>query len=877
MDINSLLSPSEPARDRRSSPAKSPAKKPRKTRASKANDAASSSPPVPSHNSVPLAQYAMPSPPPIASPASLFRVNATDTPPADGYRTARQPSTPGMDTLADLASMQHHQQTTRENAGGLRSTDIYENQTPATVLPALHPSGRPQGPLRGSIDLTMTDSPIQANTPRKYSTASMSDADLQTVAQLVEYTVTNPFAYESHVQLIKLLHQGFMSHVYRDSSRGPRANPHCYNLLPDLQSAREAMSSRFALGEELWLDWLQDQQLLANSLEDRISVMESCQKAVDEESGSTQLWLLYGNWMLALYKNANPHDARLSQITSPPSEDTTWSEEDRIVAREVCTWQQMLDVWNQGVHDTMWRINDSHLLWDRYTELLTQELAASPSGEGVSKMRARFIARLQTPHATWDQTFQAFSSFISVYDNATYEAIMVQVSQQAASVKDRYGLCEIHEINIERGIDNHNRDVEWTAYVDYIDWELAQSRKKNMFSFELVNALYERATLRFPTDTSLWEGLAIFLNDEITAHSRTGVSTLPILDRATRHCPWSGTLWSLYLLIAERDRRSFPEMEQIKHKATRTGTLDAGGMEEMLKVHTAWCGFLRRRAFLPDSTDEDQDVAEVGIRSAVEDMENSGRAKYGREYQGDPSFRLERIYIKYLTQCRNWQGARDVWRSLIPKQGDNHDFWLRYYLWEMATWGKLAFDEKERNGVGPLKPSEATKVLRQALKRPKIDWPEKILEAFLFHCEDHEDAEELQSAVVLIWKTKRTVSKRREREAAESFEAAQVQAEQQPRMQQEVSIESAATHQSVKRKRGNEAEAVGGPLSKKNRQEDADTEMQTEAHGLTATAAPKRDRENATVVVKNLPAQTSETKVRQYFRDVSPVLFPSPL
>jgi len=860
MDINSLLSPLEPARDRRSSPAKSPAKKPRKTRASKANDAASSSPPIPPYNSVPLTQYAMPSPPPIISPVSHFRVSATGTPPADGHRTTRQPSTPGMDTLADLASMQHHQQTARDNAGGLRSTDIYENQTPTTVLPALHPMARPQGPLRGSIDLTMTDSPIQATTPRKYSTASMSDADLQTVAQLVEYTATNPFAYESHVQLIKLLHQGFVSHVYPEAFRGPRANPHTYNLLSDLQSAREAMSSRFALGEELWLGWLHDQQLLANSLEDRISVMESCQKAVDEESGSTQLWLLYANWMLALYKNANPHDARSSQITNPPSEDTTWSEEDRIVAREVCTWQQMLDVWKQGMRDTMWRINDSHLLWDRYTELLMQDLTASPSAEGVSKMRAHFTDRLQTPHATWDQTFQAFSGFISVYDNATYEATMVRVSQQAVSVKDRYGLREIHETNIERATDSHDRDAEWAAYVNYIDWEFAQSRKKNIFSFELVNALYERATLRFPTDTSLWEGLAMFLNDEITAHSRTGVSTLPILDRATRHCPWSGTLWSLYLLIAERDRLSFPEMEQIKHKATRTGTLDAGGIEEMLKVHTAWCGFLRRRAFLPDSTDEDQDVAEVGIRSAVEDMENLGRAKYGKDYQGDPNFRLERIYIKYLTQCRNWQGARDVWRSLILKQGDNHDFWLRYYLWEMATWDKLAFDEKERNGAGPLKPSEATKVLRQALRRPKIDWPEKILEVFRYHCEDHEDAEELQSAVVLIWKTRRTVSKRREREAAESFKAS---------VQQEVSMESATTQQSVKRKRDNEAEAIGGSASKRNRQEDADTEMQTETQNFSAISAPKRDRENATVVVKNLPAQTSETRIRRYFRDVS--------
>ena len=765
-----------------------------------------------------------------------------------------------MDTLADLASMQHHQQTARENAGGLRSTEIFEQQTPTTVLPALHSMARPQASLRGSLDLTLTDSPVQATTPRKYSTASMSEADLQTVAQLVEYTTTNPFAYDSHVQLIRLLHQGLVSHVHPDSSLSPKGDPHSYDLLQDLQNAREAMSSRFALGEELWLDWLRDQQLLADTLEDRISVIESCQKAVDEESGSTQLWLIYANWMLMLYNNANPADARLSSLAELPIEDSNWSEEDRIVAKEVCTWEQMLDVWKQGSHDTKWRMNDSHLLWDRYTELLLQDLTAAPSREGVVMVKTHFMDRLQIPHASWDQTFQAFSNFISTYDNTAYEATMVQVSQQAAVAKDQYSAREAYETNVKWAADGQDKDAEWVAYTNYIDWEFAQSRKKNMFSFDLVNSLYERATLRFPTDGSLWEGFAIFLNDEITSHSRTGISALPVLDRATRHCPWSGTLWSLYLLIAERDRRSFPEMEQIKHKATSTGTLDAGGMEEMLKVHTAWCGFLRRRAFLPDSTDEDQDVAEVGIRSAVEDMETLGRAKYGKEYQGDPSFRLERIYIKYLTQCRNWQGARDVYKSLIPKKGDSYDFWIRYYLWEMSTWGKMAFIGKEPNGLDPLRPGEATKVLRQALKRPKLDWPEKVLEVFQTHCEDHEDAEELQSAVVLLWKMRRTVNKRRQKEASERNGTVHLHREQQPQVQQEVSMESAATHESGKRKRNDESEAVCGSASKRIRQESAEVEEPLDM---------KRDRENATIVVKNLPKQTSESRVRQYFRDVS--------
>ena len=767
--------------------------------------------------------------------------------------------------------MQHHQQTARDNAGGLRTTEIYDTKTTtAPVLPVLHSMSRNQGSLRGSIDSTMADPPAQEPSSRTYSTASLSEADLQLVAQLVEYLASNPFAYDSHIQLIKLLHQGFMSHVFPDSSSRPRGNPHTYDLLQDLRNAREAMSARFALGEELWLDWIRDQQLLANSLDDRIAVMEACQKAVDEESGSMELWLLRANWMLSLYKNANPHDSRILNLTNPPSEDPGWSEEDRAVAREVCSWQQMLDVWREGVQETKWRINDSHQLWDRYTELLLQDLSMTPVMEGIAAMQYHFMDRLTTPHSTWDQTFQQFSTFMSQYDNAAYEETMVQANEQGADAKTKFAAREAQETNLEQAKESGNKDAEWTAYTAYVDWELMQYRKKNIYSFDLVSALYQRATLHFPTDTTLWEGFVMFLTDEITSRSRQGVSVLPVLDRATRHCPWSGMLWAQYLLVAERENRPFSDMEQIKHKATITGTLDAGGMEEVLKIHTAWCSFLRRRAFMPDSTDEDQDVAEVGIRSAIEDMENLGHKKYGREYQGDPGFRLERIYIKYLTQCRNWQGARDAWKNLIPRRGDSHDFWLRYYLWEMSTWGKLAYNEKEHDGA-PLKPGEATQVLRQALRRPKLDWPERLLEVFQGHCEDHEDAEELQSAVVLLWKTKRILRKRREREAVEGYEATQAQqVPQQPLIQQEVSMESNTSVQSAKRKRSIDEIGLDEGASKRNRPDDQYTDVQTESQSnFNASSALKRDRENATIFVKNLPAETPEVRIRQYFRDVS--------
>lgn len=712
------------------------------------------------------------------------------------------------------------------------------------------------------MDVAMTDGPVDTP-PRSLSTGALTETELETVTQLISYLTSNPFAYESHVQLINLLHQGFKNHV-RPSSSHP-GDPHTYDLLQDLHSARETMDSRFALGEDLWADWVEDRILLARSLDDRISIMELCQKAVDEEPCSTKLWLVYGEYMLSLCKSAQSGmDYRLSGIGSIPIK-RFMSEEDRLVAQEVFTWPQMMSVWERGAQETQWRLNDSNLIWDSYTEILLHGLAASRSQAALEDLQARFVSRLQTPHATWDKTFQAYSTFTSMYNNAAYENAMVAASHISTEAKKKYSNREVMEIGLLRAQESNDRIAELKAFSDYLQWELEQSHKKNAFDFTLASALFQRANLRFPTNTEFWEGHAMLVNEEITHHPQQEMSTLPVLAKATRHCPWSGSLWFQYLLAAENNKLPYKEIELIKHKATSTGVLDAGGMEEVLKVHTAWCGFLRRRAFHRTSTDEDLDVAEVGIRSAIEDMETLGRQKYRKGYQGDPEYRLEKVYIKFLTQCRNWDGARQTYKDLVSRKGDSYDFWIRYYIWEMNTWSKLTYDETSGEYA---KPTEATKVLQQAMRRQKMDWPEKIIETYQFHCEDHEDAEELQSSLSLIWKARKTVQKRRGKEANEAYEAAQAQAyQQQQQAQQDVAATYGDGDNGGKRKREDEANEG---ISKKARPGVIEqAEPQVEEQSLSAPSQLKRDRENATVVVKNLPANTTDTRLRQYFRDVS--------
>ncbi|KAI9368974.1 hypothetical protein BJX61DRAFT_546020 [Aspergillus egyptiacus] len=850
MDINSLLSPQDANSHGRSTPA---------TGSSSSSNTASAHKPIrkgratanrPVMASSPLAQHVYgppqtsePSPPASMSPAVGPNMGGGNgTPPSTDNPTSRQGSTPGMDTLADLASMQHHQPP-RPTAAVLR-TESYESQlSPSTMYPNVNQISHNTPTPRSSFDIAMSDGP-RDGARRNYASSSLTPDAQRMATELFARIHVNPQSYEAHVSFIRLLHDGFVNHVYPPNNPDIHGDPRNYDLLKDMRTAREEMDKLFAMGEDLWAEWIQDESMLASSVNERIAVMELCQRSIEEEYGSTKLWAIYGEWVLYLY-NSSHGDSNQSQ----------WSEEDRLVGREVFTWQLVLDTWQKGADATRWRIHDSHLIWDRLLEFQIRELSRSPSQDRIARVRELFDIRLQTPHATWDQTFQAFSGFISTYYNANYENIMADTAARYATpVKDLYSAREDFEIRLRNATESGDRGQEWTLFGQYLEWEFHRQRRRHTSNFELISALYQRATLRFPTDANMWEDYIMFLIDE---HTQGHVHTSPIsaLDRATRHCPTSGTLWSQYLLTSEREGQSFSKIADIKHKATSTGLLDVGGMEEVLKVHTAWCSYLRRRAFLSDATDEDLDVAEVGIRSAIESVQELGEKKYGRSYQGDPLFRLERIYIRYLSESGSWDSARETFKGLVNRRGNNYEFWLTYYHWELISWSKFVQGEATVDAARRTpNPSFATAVLKQAMKRTDLDWPEKIMQVYISHCEDYEDAEELQLAVLETRKMMRAITARRERDARE---AAALHAQQ---AQQAAAMPSVEISPAEKRKREDESTVNGSP-AKKARGEITVPVAEPEPVPL------RRDRENSTVVVKNLPGGITEHKVRQFFRD----------
>ncbi|KAH8887799.1 hypothetical protein GQ53DRAFT_268853 [Thozetella sp. PMI_491] len=613
------------------------------------------------------------------------------------------------------------------------------------------------------------------------------------------------------------------------------------------------------VGEDNWLDYVEQNSrgASAKGLEAKVGVIEDFERAISVEAGSLKVWMAYCEYFWSLYADCQP------------GSDAGWPADEALLGRETFSLDAALSLWQRGYEAVQYRLADSHELWNRWIELEMELLARTRTDNGVRRITQLFRNRLEVPHAAWDRTSQMFSSFLSEYSRKSYETEMEQATKRAAGAKRIYEARDPHEMKLVQAAKVDNPDALKEAWSEYLDWEIRQKNKKDgLAQFKICIGLFARAlTGPLALDEPTWLNYVVFIS---SAHSeqKTGRAKLTIpqdvlpnmldvLQRAIRHIPWSGTIWARYILTAEEAGLSFGDIERIKHAATSCSHLDRDGMSAVLEMYSAWCGYLKRTAMDPNASEESIDLAEVGLPSALEDVRHWGKRRYGDAYQGDPNFRLEKILIQFLTeQQEDVDAARAVWNQLsaIELHANSYDFWLHWYVWEIAVFasskGKVRSPTPAAPGVRI--PSLATQVFLKALKVRTLDWPERIMEVYLQHCNDYELPNTLREALDTVYKTRKGVAKRREREARE---AAQLQAARQTQHSPDQIMEDASDTPSSKRKREPAAE------------EEVDTGAKRVKSDAAETSDPKRDRENTSVFVTNLPQDATQTKVRQFFRE----------
>lgn len=702
-------------------------------------------------------------------------------------------------------------------------------------------------------ELTMDEAPAQTSFPRAFTSNALSDAELNAVTDLLGHLRVNSYAYDSHVHLVNLLHKGLLDHTRppSDGTDPPPRDPHLYDLLAELRQAREAMDSRFGVGEALWLDWLSDEMLLANSCEERLAVTELCQKAVSDEPASVKLWQAYADWTETNY--AACHDIK-------GAKQHGWTDQDKELCRELFSADMLLNVFEQAIAATQWRIDESHLLWNRYIAFWRQLTVDSAPQPDYERLQDIFLQRLRVPHAAWNETAQLFWPLVSDLHGDDWEAAMSHVNELAQPAKIQMGLRDEHELRLQRAVDAGDQAAIFDEFTRYLKWEKLHKQRASLDN-ELRYALYERALLHFPTHTDWWLDYVDFLISQKPSSHDPSSSVLPLIERATRHCPWSGDLWARRILRSDVERKPHHEIESTKHRATNSGLLDVGGMEDLLKVLMEWCSYLRRHAFTATSSEDEIDTAEVGITMALEDVQQAGKRIYGDDFEGDPLHRLEQIHIKFLTMSRRLDEARGVWRGLIPKTKGSYEFWFMYYRWELSIWGHHRMMDRHRVETTETAPHYATAVLEDALSQKDLDWPEKIADLYLTHFRQHESVEKLQTAVIEARDFLNRLGAKRAKEAQDA-------AAQAAQHNGEIQIFAADEGNGEKRKREDDVPPPG-ETTKRARTDDAIPPGAEPSSSMSAQT--KRDREHCTLTMKNLPHDATELDIRKFFRDCGTV------
>ncbi|KAG0652004.1 putative RNA-binding [Hyphodiscus hymeniophilus] len=600
------------------------------------------------------------------------------------------------------------------------------------------------------------------------------------------------------------------------------------------------------LGEDSWLALVDEASRTASNLEQRAGVVELYKQAITAVPSSTKLWLAYCEWVWSLHTDCQTADAG-------------WPEEEQIYGQELFSIEVARNVWQQGAQATKYRLNDSHELWNRWMSIELDQLSKSKGSRSAEQqemeceyVRRIFMDRLQVPHSTWDDTSQMFSTFLSNnYGASAYETSMVEVTALAKNAKKQYEDRETSEIKLRRATESGDKNGLKVAMKAYLKWEVKQAklRKKHLpvSPLDLCMALYERAlssTTILGKEPAIWMDYIVFLSRTKRELANTQLpSVLSVIQRSVTHCPWSGPLWSRYILRAEAEKLPHSDIELIKHAATDNKALDRDGMESVVDVYVAWCGYLKRRTLVQGATEDDMDVAEMGLRSALESVRDWGR-KHDKNYKGDPFFRIERIFIQLLTQKGSIHDAREFWKRLISAHASSYEFWQQYYLWEITV------------RIPNAPPTLATEVLIKAIHQESLDWPEKMSEVYVRHCINFAESEALDVAMDIVHERNKAVTKRREkeREAADAYYA-----QQQPVPSESAVVE---TPSAVKRKRETDDGGHDDSASKKSKSDQPEVD-----HEALREQTLKRDRENTSVLVTGFPPEVTQTKIRQYFKE----------
>ncbi|XP_067014696.2 squamous cell carcinoma antigen recognized by T-cells 3 isoform X2 [Anabrus simplex] len=643
---------------------------------------------------------------------------------------------------------------------------------------------------------------------------SSTDDEAENAVNILENKVSqNVYDYSAHVELITSLRK--MGELTR------------------LRAARSRMLEHFPLSPELWLGWLQDEQKLAETDEEKAAVTELFEKAVKDYL-SVDIWLEFAQFTIGCMGQKDGVDNV------------------RAVFERALT--------AAGLH-----VTKGVVLWEAYREfenvmtaMLEEKADASPEDKErfeSQKKRALSVFRRQLSVPLMDK-----------------ERTLVEYKEWLPSIKEEED--KNVELNYKKALDKLNKimpfelqlmstpDSKKEVYLQYLQYEKTDGDPAR------VQCLYERAIEQLCLDGELWLDYIQYLDTQL----KIGTVVLPVCERAVRNCPWSSPIWQYYLRVLERYETPHDKVKAVMEQALTMGFSSA---EDYRTLWQTYLDYLRR-IIKWDNKDINEDPLAKELRATYNRACEHLAQYFG--LNGDPTCSILQSWARVeAIHFRDMEATRKLWNDIFSQGHDKvATMWLEYISLE-----KCYGD---------------TKHLRRLFQRALAsvqDWPESIGEAWLNFERDEGTLESFEACEAKYKARLKFVQDLRKKQAAKEAEAVgreerrrQLQHHQDPRNQgggkkrdtAKRKLEDGGKWASVA------AESVvippGQPLPPKVEpaaiakeeppQKKAKPEEKSEGpHGVTVPHDPAKD--NRTVFVSNLDYSLEESTLREQFAGVGTI------
>ncbi|KDR82688.1 hypothetical protein GALMADRAFT_57506 [Galerina marginata CBS 339.88] len=602
--------------------------------------------------------------------------------------------------------------------------------------------------------------------------------------------------------------------------------------------AMEMMTQFMAAGDEVWLPLLQSkEQSVDLETEEGIEELLALYNFAENDYFSIPILQKHLKFLIeryALYTSGEHlRPEALGDIFTP-----AWTREaiNGVVKKGVC-------------HLTQAR---PHKIWDAQRDWEIEVLETAPRSEKqdlVEHVQQLHLDRLRQPHPNIEDTFQSYSSFTTNYLPAqNYETILVSASKiRAQSIRN----LDRRE-KLETAITQSGGALE--AYNQYIGYE-RRARYPDLF---VTRGIYERAIAeaakrRFAGEVGAEEALRMFWASYCDAMRilDSGLDIeLETYRRAVRSVPGSGEIWARYIRFLERVFASedVPEgletIPEIFNRAVDAKVVQTD-IEQLAPLVLARAGYEKR---LLEAGNEDENVLPTLIGVLESGMEMAHRASKSI----DPKLRLEKFLASIYENVGLLDSVFEVWKATAKHSKSNYQVWLNY----------------TDTLIKHKKFDEARQVFTD-IHSKQLDWPEALWEAWLSFEHLHGSVEDIENASDKIESAQYQTNMRRSKEAAKAaYQNMQITAEAQanvpvatapvPDVQMTVtSVEAPMDIDEIQSERG----------TKRGAEEETPSESHKKARIEQKPPPLKRDRENSTVFVADLPKGVTDGDLQTLFKD----------